>query len=52
MRAKHIYLILAAVGALVPYYFFLSFLRTYGFDAREFVHQLFGTPIASFFAVD
>jgi hypothetical protein len=43
---------MAAVGALAPYYFFLSFLRTYGLDAREFAHELFGTPIAAFFVTD
>jgi hypothetical protein len=52
MKAKHIYLFLAAVGAFVPYYFFLSFLRTYGLDAREFINQLIGTPIAAFFVTD
>ena len=49
---RQIYLILAVLGFIVPYYFFISFLATHGFDARSFVRQLFGTPISTFFAAD
>lgn len=52
MRAKHVYLVLAAVGAVVPYYFLISFLTTHGVDGREFVRELFATPISTFFAAD
>src|SRR5215510_5895934 len=52
MTRKHIYLFLAVVGFVVPYYFFISFLMAHGFDARLFVRQLFGTPISTFFAAD
>ena len=49
---RQIYLVLAVVGLIVPYYFLISFLLTYGFDARLFLRQLFGTPVSIFFAAD
>jgi len=52
MTRKHVYLILAVIGFVAPYYFFVSFLLAHGFDARLFARQLFGTPISTFFAVD
>ena len=52
MTRKNIYLFLAIIGFLVPYYFLISFLLAHGVDARLFLRQLFGTPISSFFAVD
>jgi Protein of unknown function DUF2834 len=51
MRRK-IYLMLAIVGMVIPYYFLISFLAAYGFDVRLFLKQLFGTPISTFFAAD
>jgi uncharacterized protein DUF2834 len=52
MKRKNLYLVLAIVGFLVPYYFFVSFLRTYGLDGRVFVRELFDTSISTFFAAD
>ncbi|HXI24843.1 MAG TPA: DUF2834 domain-containing protein [Pyrinomonadaceae bacterium] len=49
---RRMYLVLAIVGFIVPYYFLISFLVTYGFDARLFLKQLFGTPISTLFAAD
>jgi Terpene cyclase DEP1 len=49
---KQLYLGLAVIGLIIPYYFLISFLMTYGFDARLFLRQIFGTPISTFFAVD
>jgi hypothetical protein len=49
---KHIYLFLAVVGLIVPYYFLISFVVANGLDGRLFVKQLFGTPISAFFAAD
>ena len=49
---KTAYLILAILGFLLPYYFFISFLVAHGLDLRLFLQQLFGTPISSFFAAD
>jgi hypothetical protein len=52
MTRKHVYLLLAVIGFILPYYFFISFLRLHGLDARLFIRELFGTPISTFFAVD
>src|SRR5436190_8260944 len=49
---RTIYLILAVIGFIVPYYFFISFLVTYGLSAQLFFKQLFGTPVSTFFAAD
>jgi hypothetical protein len=52
MSRKLVYLILAVIGFVVPYYFLISFLMTHGLAARVFFNQLFGTPISTFFAAD
>jgi hypothetical protein len=52
MTLKRLYLLLAFVGLVVPYYFFLAFLIRYGPDGRIFLQQLFATPVSTFFAVD
>lgn len=52
MSRKHIYLFLAVIGLIIPYYFLISFLMAHGFDAPLILKQLFGTPISTFFAVD
>ena len=52
MIRKRIYLILAVVGFIAPYYFFISFLLAHGLDARLFLRQLFGTTISTLFAID
>jgi Terpene cyclase DEP1 len=52
MKQKHVYWILAAIGFVVPYFFFLSFLATHGPDGKAFLQELFGTRISTFFAVD
>ena len=52
MNRKRVYLILAVVGFVGPYYFFVSFLTAHGPDGRAFVQQLFGTPVSAFFAAD
>lgn len=52
MSQKHFYLILAITGFIAPYYFFISFLMAHGLDGKAFLQQLFGTRIATFFAVD
>ena len=52
MKRKHIYLVLAAIGFVAPYYFFISFLAAHGLDGKEFVGELFGTRISTFFAAD
>ena len=52
MNRRHLYLILAVIGFVGPYYFFISFLTAHGLDGKAFVQQLFGTQISTFFAVD
>ncbi len=49
---KNLYLILAIIGFVIPYYYFVSFTIENGLNLRIFFEQLFGTPISSFFAVD
>ena len=49
---RYIYLFFAVIGLVVPYYFLISFLITYGLDVRLFLKQLFGTSISAFFAAD
>jgi hypothetical protein len=52
MKLKHIYLALAIIGFVVPYYFLITFVATHGIDPKAFFTQLFGSPISTFFAVD
>ena len=52
MRLKHLYLVLAVIGIVFPYYFLISFLMAHGLDGQAFLQQLFGTQISTFFAVD
>jgi hypothetical protein len=52
MKRKRIYVLLAIVGFVAPYYFFISFLAAHGLDGNAFVGELFGTQISTFFAVD
>ena len=52
MKPKHLYLGLCVVGTILPMTAFLPFLRTHGLDAPEFVDQLFGTAVSSFFGWD
>lgn len=52
MRLKHLYLVLAVIGFVGPYYFLITFLNAHGLDGEAFLQQLFGTQISTFFAVD
>lgn len=52
MRPKHIYLALCGVGTVLPWMAFLPFVRSHGLNLGEFVRQLFGTPVSSFFGWD
>jgi hypothetical protein len=49
---KRIYALLAVLGLIVPYYFFVRFLDANGLNLPLFVQQLFANDIATFFAVD
>ena len=49
---KRVYLILAIIGFVVPYYFFVSFLLEYGLDLGELFDQLLVNDISTFFVAD
>jgi hypothetical protein len=52
MNRKNIYLTLALIGLLAPYYFLFKFLGTNGFNISLLVQQLLVNNISTFFAVD
>jgi hypothetical protein len=52
MTARHLYLLLALAGLVVPYYFLIAFLVAHGADGAALLRQLFGTPISTMFAMD
>jgi uncharacterized protein DUF2834 len=49
---KNIYLVLALLGLLIPYYFLFKFLGSNGLNISLLVQQLFANNISTFFAVD
>ncbi len=49
---KKLYLLLAIVGFVLPYYFFVPFLAAHGLNPQLLLSQLFANDISSFFAVD
>jgi len=49
---RKLYLLLAIVGLVLPYYFFMSFLIVNGLDLQLFFSQLFANNISTFFVVD
>jgi hypothetical protein len=49
---KTLYLLLAIVGLVLPYYFLAAFLVEHGLDLALLVQQLFANRISTFFAVD
>jgi len=52
VNRKTIYLTLAFIGLLVPYYFLFEFLGANGLDIPLLIQQLFANNISTFFAVD
>jgi hypothetical protein len=52
MKPKRVYSSLCVLGAVLPLYQFLPFLRDHGLDIRLFVDQLFATPVSGFFGMD
>jgi len=52
VNRKNIYLTLAFIGLLAPYYFLFKFLGANGLDIPLLVGQLFANNISTFFAVD
>jgi uncharacterized protein DUF2834 len=52
MTRKNIYLALAIVGAIVPYYFFIQHFVNTGFGIGDFIFAIFANPAASGFTAD
>ena len=52
MNRKNIYLVLALIGLVTPYWFLFKFLSANGLDISLLVQQLFANSISTFFAVD
>jgi hypothetical protein len=52
MRPKTVYLVLGALGTVLPYWRFFPFLRDSGLDLQLFVEQMFANPVSGFFALD
>jgi len=52
MKRRDIYLLLAVVGALIPYFHFGPWLLEYGLDVRLFFHQVHANRVSEFFASD
>jgi hypothetical protein len=49
---KTVYLVLAVLGTVLPYWLFLPFLTDPGFDIPLLVGLLFGNPVSAFFGMD
>jgi len=52
VNRKNIYLTLAFIGLLLPYYVLFKFLVANGLDMPLLIGQLFANSISTFFAVD
>jgi hypothetical protein len=52
MKVRHWYLVLCALGTILPYSQFLPFVREHGLNPDLFFNQLFANPVSSFFGLD
>ncbi len=52
IKSKHIYLLLAIAGLVLPYMQFVPWVLEHGLDMRLFVAQLFASRISAFFGMD
>ena len=52
MKTKHLYLLAAIAGTIIPYYHFVLFIFEHGIDQVEFLNQMTGSNVASFFTWD
>ncbi len=52
MLARRVFLLLAAVGAVIPYAAFAVFIGRHGLDLPLLLRQAFGSPGATFFTLD
>ena len=49
---KNIYLALAMIGVMVPYFFLFQFIGENGLNVSLLIQRLFANDISTFFAVD
>lgn len=49
---KRVYVLLAVLGFVLPYFFFLRFLMANGLDFALVFNQIYANSISTFFAVD
>jgi Terpene cyclase DEP1 len=52
MRLRHIYLGLCVLGVVLPYWQFVPWVASHGFDLSLFISELFSTRIGAFFGLD
>lgn len=52
MTLRLLYLILAVLGAFIPYYHLVDFIVLHGFNVNLFIEQMTASPISNFFAWD
>ena len=52
MKPKHVYFALAVVGAVLPLWQIMPFLREHGLAFDVFFRQLFSTAVGGFFGMD
>jgi len=52
MKPKTIYFVLCFIGAILPYWQFVPWVRHNGMNAPLFVHELFVNRISAFFGMD
>jgi hypothetical protein len=52
MTQKRVYLVLALLGVIVPYFLFLPWLGDNGLDMPLFLHDLRANGVSEFFAAD
>ncbi len=52
MKTKHLYLVTAILGTVIPYYYFGQFFMDHGLDIDRFLTQMTINNIASFFTWD
>ncbi len=52
MKPRHFYLVVCALGLLVPNSLFLPWLLEHGLSPRQFVQDLFANGVSAFFGLD
>src|SRR5688572_15620471 len=52
MKPKHVYIVLAILGAVLPLWQLIPFIRDHGLALDLLFQQLFSTPVSAFFGMD